>query len=322
MSAESFVNSLKWKRKKIEPEKPRRVIEPIEPITVDLSTRPWDAGTTSLYDQLREKDDQPFIGEGLLMRASTNQLRKVFSAIVQEQGQREDKPWTQEEQQLVIDVAGFVAKAHKKQKRYDQKTPYEHHLLRIAARVAQLDISNPYMVAVALLHDAPEDQDVTLRQMLKAFKKYDKDTITMLFNGANALNNQPDGIELTDDLYYENIETANGDYPDLHLWVIKGFDRYDSFNSDLSATIRHKEIDAKAEEKSMDDTLTRDADAAQLRKTTEKKILPIRKKLEEYESISGIVGKLNDSLELSDKLINNHKFENSQPIQETIVFEL
>src|SRR6185369_12974116 len=260
------------------PEKLPRVIERINPISVSLDQRPWDAQGMPLHDQLivntSPNSELPtYRGEGLLMQANTEQLRAVFQTIVTEQGDptRRDPPWTPAEQQLVLDVAKYIAVVHEGQNRTDGFTPYEHHLLRTASRAAQLKMANPFMVAVALLHDAPEDRGVTLELMQNHFvreKGYDNETITMLFAGANALNNQRGGIELPLKQYYQNINDTNKDYPNLHLWVIKGLDRLDSFNSDLSATLRAKEFDGVGR--------IRLADAFKLKRTAEEKLFPIQ----------------------------------------------
>lgn len=303
--------------------KPRRIIEPIEPITVDISTRPWDAGIVPLHDQLRERPEQPFIGEGLLMRASTEQLREVFSAIVKEQGARKENPWSEAEQQLVMDARAFMTDVHDGQFRQDGFTRYEHHLLRVASRAAQLDIANPYMVAVALLHDAPEDQRVTLEQMVDYFvhkKSYDFNLINMLFQGANALNNQRDSKKLPSHKYLKNIKEANDTFPDLHIWVIKGIDRYDSFVSDLSATVRNKEIDAKKKDQKPEDIKIRRADADKLKKTTEGKILPIRRRIRANEGNAGIVKKIDEAISLTEEMINDHGYKIKRGLIEGTIY--
>jgi len=290
--------------------KEKRTIEPIDPIDVVIAERPWDPRGISLQEQLETNVAGPgalpkYLGEGLLMRADTDQLRSVFSAIVKEQGERTNSPWNETEQQLVLDVAEYVAMVHGGQLRKDEFTPYEHHLLRIASRAAQLDIANPYMVAVALLHDAPEDHDITLNDMVRYFvseKKYDSlaifNTLSMLFEGADALNNKRGGKELSSRQYYHNINTANDQYPDLHLWAIKGLDRYDNLVSDLSPAIRHQELDGSAK--------TRRPDAEKIKGTLERKILPIIKDVYDNEPNSGVISLLAEAIRLGAEQINEH----------------
>jgi hypothetical protein len=309
-SRRSFVpDRLKrWRRK---PEKLPRIIEPIDPIAVVIAERPWDAQSMSLHDQLTVNVAEPgsalpkYRGEGALMRANTEQLRAMFKAIVAEQGDpAKPTPWTEQEQQLVLDVAEYIAEVHKNQKRTDKFTPYEHHLLRIASRAAQLDIANPYMVAVALLHDAPEDHGITLTDMVYHFvyeRDYDFNTINMLFEGANALNNQRDGKDLPDKQYFKNIYDTNKEYPDLHVWAIKGLDRVDSFDSDLSAILRAKDIDGVGK--------IRRADAFKLKRTAEDKIFPVRGLVRKYEPNSGIVEQIDEAVALSEELVKDHKLK-------------
>jgi hypothetical protein len=295
------------KRKKNRQEAPPRVVAPIAPITVDLSIKPWDATGLSLAEQLHEKSGQQFRGEGVLMRASTEQLRGIFRAIVDEQGAREHNPWTSDQQQLVLDVADFVTQTHDGQTRKYDTTPYEHHLLRIAARAAQMEIGNPYMVAVALLHDAPEDHGVTLEKMKNYFKEtkgYDiedatvSDTLTKLFEGANALNTKKSGGgKFTNKQYYKNIDTVNKKYPDLHVWAIKGLDRLDNLISDISPAVRHKELDHS-------DKIRR-LDAKKIKKTIETKMLPVVTRVRRNEPTAGVLELIDEAVTLGSEMMQD-----------------
>jgi hypothetical protein len=295
------------KRKKNKPEIPPRVVAPIAPIAVDLSTRPWDATGLSLSEQLHERAGQNFRGEGVLMRASTEQLRDIFRAIVTERGKQEHNLWTPDQQKLVLDVADFVTQTHEGQTRKYDTTPYEHHLLRIAARAAQMEIGNPHMVAVALLHDAPEDHGVTLEKMKNYFKEtkgYDTEdpsisaTLTKLFEGANALNTKkPGGGEFTNKQYYKNIDTVNKKYPDLHVWALKGLDRLDNLISDISPAVRHKEIDGT-------DKIRR-ADAKKIKKTIEEKMLPVVTRVRRNEPTAGVLELIDEAVTLGSDMMKD-----------------
>lgn len=275
-----------------------RTIAEIPPITVDFSTRPWDAQGAPLHSQLTTA---PFTGEGLLMRASTEQLKAIFTAVVKEQGSRPQNPWTADQQRLVLEIAQFVEKKHQKQTRGDKRTPYLHHLLRTASRSAQLEIGNPYMVAVALLHDAPEDQNVTLEEMIQHFvfeQGHDFNTVNMLFEGANALNNQRGGKKLSQKQYFTDINTTNQQYPDLHLWAIKGLDRLDNFISDLSPALRHQALD--------DSSKIRRVDAEQIKDTLDNKILPVVGAIARNEASSGVITLMAEATRLGLELMAEH----------------
>lgn len=261
------------------PEKGGFIPRQVDRRPFNLTTEPWKSDA-QLLAQLTAK---PFRGEGFLMHAETGQLREALFAIT--------KDW--KNAKLICDIVPFVSEVHKDQKRKDGNTPYEHHLLRTAIRVAQLGIGDSNMVAVALLHDAPEDHNVTFDTMAAHFTRlgYTRKTIAKLFAGANALSNQRDGVPLDTEAYFANINDAYDDYPDLHLWAIKGIDRLDNLNSDLSFAARH-------DNNSFDH-------AKQIQKYLEKttSIVP---QVEENEPHSGVGELLAASLQLARELMSEH----------------
>ncbi len=65
------------------------------------------------------------------------------------------------DQHLLSDVVEFAASLHKDQKRSWRagfpKTPYIEHPLRVALRLVRLGVSEPSLIAAAVLHDTVED---------------------------------------------------------------------------------------------------------------------------------------------------------------------
>ncbi|KAH9421006.1 isocitrate dehydrogenase (NAD(+)) idh1, partial [Dermatophagoides pteronyssinus] len=67
-------------------------------------------------------------------------------------------------------AADFAAKAHRKQLRKDGYTPYINHPIGVANILTDLgNVSNPSVIAAALLHDTVEDTDVTFEDIQKEF---------------------------------------------------------------------------------------------------------------------------------------------------------
>lgn len=255
---------------------------PVQRKRYDLSTRPWKSNL-SLYDQFLSGEE----GEGFLMRAETDQLIETLSILT--------KDW--KDAQLIKDVAEYASLVHEGQLRLHPDTPYLHHLLRSAIRAAQLGIAkdNADMIAVMLLHDAPEDHNITKNDMIQYFHTdaqkngrtiYDIDRITILYEGARALSNHSNGKQLSNRRYHRNIDTANRKYDKLHIKAIKGLDRLDNLNADISAYIRHP----------VDNRLTL---AKQIKKTLDRKFLPAIQILRTYHPAGEVFHNMQASLTLA-----------------------
>jgi len=66
----------------------------------------------------------------------------------------------------IMQAADQAARWHKSQKRKGEAAePYMNHLLEVAALVAEASDGDPTCIIAALMHDAVEDQDVTLEQV-------------------------------------------------------------------------------------------------------------------------------------------------------------
>jgi len=66
----------------------------------------------------------------------------------------------------IMQAADQAARWHKSQKRKGEAAePYMNHLLEVAALVAEASNGDPTCIIAALMHDAVEDQDVTLAQI-------------------------------------------------------------------------------------------------------------------------------------------------------------
>ncbi len=66
----------------------------------------------------------------------------------------------------IMQAADQAARWHKSQKRKGEAAePYMNHLLEVAALVAQASEGDPNCIIAALMHDAVEDQDVTLAEI-------------------------------------------------------------------------------------------------------------------------------------------------------------
>lgn len=74
------------------------------------------------------------------------------------------------ETSFILNAARFAAGKHKSQKRKDGQTPYINHPLEVAdilARVAR--VSDPEILAAALLHDTIEDTGTTAEELRTVF---------------------------------------------------------------------------------------------------------------------------------------------------------
>jgi guanosine-3',5'-bis(diphosphate) 3'-pyrophosphohydrolase len=73
----------------------------------------------------------------------------------------------------VIRAADSAARWHVHQRRKGlAQEPYVNHLLEVASLVAQAtDGSDPHLIVAALLHDAVEDQDVSIEIIVREFGK-------------------------------------------------------------------------------------------------------------------------------------------------------
>jgi (p)ppGpp synthase/HD superfamily hydrolase len=73
----------------------------------------------------------------------------------------------------VIRAADFAARWHVHQRRKGEaQEPYVNHLLEVASLVAQAtNGSDPHLIIAALLHDAIEDQEVSIPMIVREFGK-------------------------------------------------------------------------------------------------------------------------------------------------------
>lgn len=73
--------------------------------------------------------------------------------------------------QLVLKAASFAAWKHRDQRRKDVAgTPYINHPLALAQLLAEeADVTDPEVLAAALLHDTVEDTETTLDELSLAF---------------------------------------------------------------------------------------------------------------------------------------------------------
>lgn len=75
-------------------------------------------------------------------------------------------------QDLIFEAIRFVARAHKGQVRRDEKTPYVAHVCGVALTLSSVfGVSDPEMIAAALLHDTLEDTDTKFKDLKKRFGK-------------------------------------------------------------------------------------------------------------------------------------------------------
>jgi (p)ppGpp synthase/HD superfamily hydrolase len=95
---------------------------------------------------------------------------------------------------------------------------YLLHVGRVAARVVEKG-HDAITIAIAWLHDADEDTDLTVLDILNAFRGFGMDIALEVSQGVRAMSKQP-GQSNTE--YYENLRTvpraaavkADGDIPD------------------------------------------------------------------------------------------------------------
>ncbi|HZE86899.1 MAG TPA: hypothetical protein VE090_01700 [Methylomirabilota bacterium] len=271
-------------------QRPEFVRRPIERPIFDLRLKPWKSNT-SLRDQLSTK---PFCGEGFLYHATTEQLRETLAILT--------KDW--EEAELVKDTAAFAAKVHKDDKRKDEETPYEHHLLRGAIRLAQLKETNTFMITGYLLHDTVEDHNTTVQEMLlpQNLGQHPSEQAKTLHDLATALSVNRGKGKLEPKEFYKNINEINARYPEAHPWLIKGVDRFDNAGSDLSFAIRHDNPRVGVEK------------IKKYRKKTSD-VIPYIKKAEPN---SPVLARLQESLRLGGELMRDHGLKDPKNI--TIIF--
>ena len=72
---------------------------------------------------------------------------------------------------LVLRAAAFAADRHRKQRRKDlHATPYINHPLALASTLAaEAGVTDPEVIAAALLHDTIEDTETTVSELREAF---------------------------------------------------------------------------------------------------------------------------------------------------------
>lgn len=80
-------------------------------------------------------------------------------------------PEVREDLALVLKAAAFAAERHRRQRRKDlHATPYINHPLALASVLAvEAGVSDPEVLAAALLHDTLEDTETTLAELREAF---------------------------------------------------------------------------------------------------------------------------------------------------------
>ncbi len=126
---------------------------------------------------------------------------------------------TPEREKRIWDAFEFSQKAHFGQKRKSGEE-YIQHSLHTALNVAKLGMRSK-TIAAALLHDAPEDTEVTLKEIEEAFGK----EIAFLVNGVTKLG-KIRLKETTEELYIENLRRMFlAMAADIRVVIIKLADR-------------------------------------------------------------------------------------------------
>lgn len=75
-----------------------------------------------------------------------------------------------EEIAFLMNAAKFAAAKHRNQKRKDEKTPYINHPLEVAEMLARVaHVTDPSVLAAALLHDTIEDTATSVDEIRTAF---------------------------------------------------------------------------------------------------------------------------------------------------------
>jgi guanosine-3',5'-bis(diphosphate) 3'-pyrophosphohydrolase len=78
-------------------------------------------------------------------------------------------------------AVSFAAKAHRHQLRKDHETPYFAHVTRVAFTISQVfNISDPRVIAAAILHDTIEDTATDYDDLVDRFGKEIADWVSML----------------------------------------------------------------------------------------------------------------------------------------------
>src|SRR5262245_18162023 len=79
-------------------------------------------------------------------------------------------PETRGEFEVVLRAVAFAARAHRHHLRKDGATPYASHVFRVCLTVRHLfGISDPHVLAVAVLHDTIEDTTTDYDDLSKQF---------------------------------------------------------------------------------------------------------------------------------------------------------
>jgi guanosine-3',5'-bis(diphosphate) 3'-pyrophosphohydrolase len=79
---------------------------------------------------------------------------------------------------FVLEALGFAAAKHEGHTRKGQNSsPYIHHPIDVAVRLARAGVSDPAVLAAALLHDVVEDTDATLAEVGERFGSRVRDLV-------------------------------------------------------------------------------------------------------------------------------------------------
>jgi hypothetical protein len=256
----------------------------IERPRFNLAKEPWRSDAP-LRTQLSRR---PYRGEGFLFHAGTGQLLRTLTTLTQHSPDAE----------FIRDVAAFADKTHAHDRRKDDETPYVHHLLRGAIRLALLG-ANSDMLAAYLLHDTVEDHNVTLDDMKrnKYLRKYAADgRLRMLHEVATAMSIKRGTTKLDEDTYHGNIKAINDKYAHIHPWFLKGIDRDDNTKADLSLAIRHGNP----------------IWAAELVRDYRYKTRVVMSFIETHEPGSAVIDMLTDSWNLGGELMATHGLRDTE----------
>jgi len=82
-------------------------------------------------------------------------------------------PPTEVKEILILRAVDFAARKHRDQRRKDEKTsPYINHPISVSLLLAQIgQITDPEVLAAAILHDTVEDTKTTTEELEEAFGK-------------------------------------------------------------------------------------------------------------------------------------------------------
>jgi hypothetical protein len=180
-------------------------------------------------------------GEGYLMRQTDPQVLLTDLMQVMRISPSQGRLSTR----LVMDAASFAINIHKSQRRKDKTTPYAVHPLRVTLRLALHNNVDDISIAIALLHDAEEDQGITEADIVKHFHViggHSLEDAKKIYLGIHVLNNEKrrKGREMSQSQFFHSINRANTADPERGYWLIKGEDRYDNFLDDLTFSMQHR----------------------------------------------------------------------------------